>query len=99
MTTTLVASTPTRSPIARRVACATVLTGAILTGTALGANAATLAVVPSPEVVAASVIEDAGGGLLNTIVAVIPLIIPVLLGLFVIKWAMKKFGLGRAARV
>jgi len=79
----------------RRIAVLASLTFALFFGTAVAANA----VVPSPEAIAGDIVDTAGTQLLATIVAVVPLLIPVLLGLWAISWVLRKLRLNRAANV
>jgi len=71
------------------------LTTALFLGTAVAASAA----VPSPDAVATSIVNSAGGQLLDTITSVVPVLIPVMLGLWAISWVLGKLGLKRRARV
>jgi len=78
-----------------RWAAIVAMTTALFFGTAVAA----FAVPPSPDVVATEIVNSAGTQLLDTITSVIPVLVPVLLGLWAISWVMRKIGLSRRAKV
>ncbi len=58
-----------------------------------------LAVPPDPTAVATTLADNVGGELVNTVVGVLPVIVPALLSLWALAFVMRKFGLGRKAKV
>jgi uncharacterized membrane protein len=54
---------------------------------------------PDPTTVATTLANNVGGQLVNTVVGVLPVIVPALLSLWALAFVMRKFGLGRKAKV
>lgn len=52
-----------------------------------------------PTAVATTLASNVGGQLVDTVVGVLPVIVPVLLALWALSFVMHKFGLGKKARV
>jgi uncharacterized membrane protein len=58
-----------------------------------------LATTPDPTAVATTLATNVGGQLVDTVVGVLPVIVPALLSLWALAFVMRKFGLGRKAKV
>lgn len=56
-------------------------------------------VAPDPTAVATTLAGNVGGQLVDTVVGVLPVIVPALLSLWALAFVMRKFGLGRKAHV
>lgn len=56
-------------------------------------------VAPDPTAVASTLAQNVGGQLVTTVVGVLPVIVPALLSLWALSFVMKKFGLGKKAKV
>lgn len=54
---------------------------------------------PDPTGVATTLANNVGSQLVNTVVGVLPVIVPALLSLWALAFVMRKFGLGRKAKV
>lgn len=58
-----------------------------------------IATAPDPTAVASTLATNVGGQLVDTVVGVLPVIVPALLSLWALAFVMRKFGLGKKARV